>query len=477
MNTEKKILKPFQKWILNKLVKYNHGGLFLNMGLGKTVVSCHYILKKKYKYTLVVVPKIIIGQWVDEIKATTPGHDIVIIDGKLTSKKHFNKWLAGANVCKRSNEERPTVFITNYEFIYARQKLFNDLNNILDCVILDESNYIQNRKSGITKACNKIFKDTENKLILSGTGMLKILMIYSQMKFLKFDFWGTNYYGWFNTFVNFIVEEIYVAGKIRQFKKVTGPCLEMLPTLLKKLRDKGHIIFTEDVNGYAMLPKQTTVALPVDIEDNLFQEYMLFKNNLVQGVGDIENTIHAAGKLVKLQRLLAGKHLKKESNKQKMLYNIIENEIDSDTTPILIWCRFTDTIELLQKVLTKRYKGSKSKPGLKVFMVNGSVTGTKRDDIMNYVKTHTNCILLLQLKVGRFGLDLKNTSAGIFYEFDFSLMNFSQAKARIRRLSSKGSSTNYMLFYKNTIDQYIYESLNKGLEEGELVKEVYKNLR
>ena len=133
------------QWIIDK----PRCGLFLDMGLGKTVTSLEKANELGNPVILVVCQKSLIGQWVDQIRVSCPDYEIV--DG--TKVRDMNEIPRGK-----------VAIVINYDLTF-RRKWINDLCNFT--MILDESSMIQNPTAKRTKAIMKL--NASATILLSGT--------------------------------------------------------------------------------------------------------------------------------------------------------------------------------------------------------------------------------------------------------------------------------------------------------------------
>jgi len=459
--TEKIILRPYQEYSVKQMMLKNVSSVFLKMGLGKTIIAAEYIRRQtSCNNFLVVCPKILIDDvWVDRLSDLKP----IVID-----RKSINRIVENIHTFKNKN-----VFITNYEFISARPQQFIKLSKYINCVILDESTMIKNIKAAVTKRMIRIFMNTKYKIVMTGTPWKKILNIFSQMKFLKNDFWQGDWWGFFYKYVNFVKEKIYVAGREVEFKKVLGPNKETLPHLISKVVNDGNAILTEDIEKKfkIYLPKEFVVPIGLKCSNELLEKYIAMKDCMVKEIDGITNSIHAGAQIIKLQQLLSETHIANKSKKFEMLIDILENEIDIDDNSVVIWCRFTETIKTLYKELKMKYNN------INIAMLLGESSKDERKFAQKMITEKTS-ILIVQIQLGRFGLNFSNCSNAIYYELDFSLENFDQSRSRIIRMDSTSDiSNNYILHYKSTVDQYIYDALQRGIaNESDVIKAIYNQI-
>ena len=169
-------LRPYQKlglgW-LKFLRSFALGGCLADdMGLGKTVQLLAYLeLRKAAKSgpSLVVVPRSLVFNWMDEAARFTP---------RLRIKEHLGNQRAKTHEGFADTD----VVLTTYGTLRQDAPFLKDVR--FDCVILDEAQTIKNDKSATAKAARLLKGD--QRIALSGTPIENHLgELWSLMEFLN----------------------------------------------------------------------------------------------------------------------------------------------------------------------------------------------------------------------------------------------------------------------------------------------------
>ena len=124
-----------------------------DMGLGKTVQAIAFIAcqeRVKTKPVLIVVPKILLYNWRNEIIRFAPDLNVELAYGNFDF-----------SVMGQTN----AVYVTTYNTMVIHQEEFSQIN--FDTLILDEAQYVKNQRTDRYRAAEKICADFV--LALTGT--------------------------------------------------------------------------------------------------------------------------------------------------------------------------------------------------------------------------------------------------------------------------------------------------------------------
>lgn len=189
-------LYDWQKELVNNIKDRSSYGLFLDMGLGKTPISlslaevnrCDKILIVTLTSKVLESDKSSFEGWSTHLE---PSYKFIRLTGSV---KTIPDW-----------DDSPTVVITNYEYLYSRDKkgvsIRPEITSFLKschghniCLILDESHEIKNSSATQTKCVNKIYNlirvySKINRLyLLTGTPFTNgYIDLLSQLKIMGLD--------------------------------------------------------------------------------------------------------------------------------------------------------------------------------------------------------------------------------------------------------------------------------------------------
>lgn len=316
------------------------------------------------------------------------------------------------------------VGIINYDLIFRRPEL---LKMKFDTVMLDESSMIQNETAKRTKAIMKL--KTDNVILLSGTPTGgKYEKLYSQLKLLGWNISKTQYWS------EFIETRSIDMGGFK-IPVVTG--YKNIGRLKRKMRQYGcNFLKTDEVFD---LPAQTFT----DIKINTTKEYRKFKKDKIVSVSGRE----LVGDTV-LTQMLYERQLCAAYNAEKLA--TFADILDSTNDRLIVFYNFNIELDALKEIC-KKYK----RP---VSVVCGAVK-----DLKAY-ESAGDSVTLIQYQAGAKGLNLQKANKIVYYSPTLSVENYMQSIKRIHRIGQSKPCFYYRLICKNSIEEKIYNSIEKGID-------------
>ena len=424
-------LRKYQKDIVNKALNHEGYGIFMDTGTGKTV--CALEIAKHLGKTLVLCPlSVIETAWIDDCHKFYPDLRIV------------NCW--GENRKQRYNalETDSDVYVMNYESFKILKNEIAKMN--FKCMIVDESSVMKNMIAQITSEILSMIDIIPRRYVLSGTpNPNSNLELFSQMKFVLPDLFGSSFYGWQATYFH---------------QDMTDP-----HKWYQTQEDKERL-FSRLSEGSVFLKKEECIDLPPKIfqirEYTMCKEQEEYYMDMVNNIRDHINQwskFEFTAKLMKLREILSGFVINKDgtisefkSNKTEVLKQAIEEIGDK---PIIVWCQFQYEIETLAKEFDGVALTSKTKD---------------RNQIIRDFKDGKIHLLFTHPKLLGKGLTFTNCTYNIYYSVSFSYEEFAQSQDRIHRIGQDNKCTYIILQAKNTIDETIYRCLQR---KKNVVDELY----
>ena len=378
-----------------------------DMGLGKTataiaIVSCI----KSDKPSLVVVPKSVVGNWINEFKKFAPDVKCYPYKGSLIK-----------DGC---------VYITTYGEILHDASICGRKYGI---VVLDEAQQIKNHRTVASARLRMIY--AENKLAMTGTPMENTIMdLWSIMDFVQPGVLGN-----YATF-----KEISNSGL--ELEKVIG-CLK--PYCIRRLKSE-----IDDLK----LPEKTEHIVNVELSD--MEKHMY--NAVIDAYkkeSDMFPTTTVLKYISKLKMICGNPKAVFETDTEpaKLAYvkEIIRN---SGFKPFVIFTQFRNTSQMILETLNKLY----GKCGI---IIDGTLSAKERTEISNKFQKGEYPFIVLTLKAGNCGLTLTNSCNLIHYDRWWNPAVENQATDRVYRIGQTKDVNIYKLVCSNTIEERISSILNQ----------------
>ena len=420
---------------LGFLREFGFGGCLADdMGLGKTIQVLALLQsraqeraknKQPHKPSLVVVPRSLVFNWMQEAAKFTP--NLRMLDFSLPTR----------TTLADPFQERDVV-LTTYGTLLRDILKLKDVE--FDYVILDESQAIKNAQSQSAKSCRLLQAD--HRLTLTGTPIENHLgELWSMFEFLNPGMLGHS-----AAFQRF-------SGAAKE-----GPPEESLQMLSRAiapfvLRRTKEQVLTE-------LPEKTEQTIYCDLStkerkhyDELRDFYRASLANRVETDGLAKSKIHVLEALLRLRQaschlgLLDKSKSKETSAKLTTLLEQLE-EIVAEGHKALVFSQFTSLLEIV--------KGHLDKQKLVYEYLDGKTRD--RQARVDRFQTDPKCpVFLISLKAGGRGLNL--TAADYVFILDpwWNPAVEAQAVDRAHRLGQTRRVFSYRLIARDTVEEKILE--------------------
>lgn len=444
---------PFQEAGVYYIDKVCDGKALLadSPGLGKSAQSIMYINLKddELKKILIVCPASLKYNWKNEL-------------GMWLYKP--NKW--SINILSAGDKFKKalvrTITIINYDILkkYSEQLLKSNF----DLILLDESQYIKNKRSARTKTALKICKKVPKVIAISGTpimnrpveGWTTFHMLDPKMFDNYFQYakrycdaqhtrWGLDVSGASNLpeLQNKIREKFMVRRRKEDVLKDLPPKVRSLIEL--DVDNKGKLLVEEGkvINTLKLLAEKRRGSFEkIDkLEGEAKQEAL---NNYYKKLKDDRNFAFA-----EMEKL------KQEAVRVKLPYAIefIDNILDSDKK-VIVFCHHKFVVE----ALLKQY-------GDLCVVLDGSCGIEERqkavDDFQNKPEKK---LFIGSIKAAGVGITLTAASDIVFVEQDWSPAFMNQCEDRACRIGQRSSVSIWTLLINGSIEVYIAKLLKSKQE-------------
>lgn len=447
--------KPYdyQAYAIDKIIDNKRFGLFLDMGLGKTVSTLTAIDELKYNYldvdkVLVIAPKRVAQDtWAQEVD-------------KWTHLTHLDVSLVLGTPKQREQalEKNADIYVTNKEntkWICDRYKK----DWPFDMVVIDELSTFKNSDSQRFKILKKKRPLFERFVGLTGTPAPKNIMdLWAQLYLID----GGERLGKFKT--HFRQKYFYPTHKVAEHTfnwelkdGAKDEIYKMISDVTVSMESKDYLEMPERVDTVkeAKLSKKER-ALYNDLEQNMVIE------NDIDDEKDIValNSASLSNKLLQMSNGAVyaddGSITHIHDKKLEMLDEIIE---ESQGQPILVMYNYKHDKERL----LERYSFAET---------------LDSEDYMERWNNGEIQMLITHPASAGHGLNLQyGGSIMVWFGLTWNLEYYEQANARLYRQGQKQTTVIHHLLTENSIDQKVYDSLkNKKLNQNELMNAVKARL-
>jgi SNF2 family DNA or RNA helicase len=374
-NLNGRLFAPYQRegvlWMLtmeNQESGPKGGFLCDEMGLGKTVQVVSAMLGNFQKSTLIIVPKSIITQWVNEIAKFAPKMSVHVFDGPDRKRKEAD------------------VVIMPYSLLSTHKETFIHKKS-WDRIILDEAHEIRNKSSKLFKSVNRI--KAEIKWIVTGTPVFNSMNDFvSLCAFLGID--KALVQGMTNK-----IKDIYI---LRRTKDDLAKINERLRLPNCYFENVELDMFPDERQLYEFVFQDAQET----IRDAFKNAISLNSKNMVI----LEALLRARQCMILPQMYLDGVAKKTgtqteewvgKSNKMETLFRMIKSHPEEKT---LIFCQFRGEMDYIQKNMERQ-----------TFRIDGSVAKEERDNqVTAFKKAPQGAVFIIQIKSGGQGLNLQEAT-------------------------------------------------------------------
>ncbi|KAI8566235.1 hypothetical protein RHMOL_Rhmol02G0024400 [Rhododendron molle] len=192
-------LRPYQveglQWMLSLFNNNLNGILADEMGLGKTIQTIAliaYLIENKGVTGphLIVAPKAVLPNWVNEFSSWAPSIVAVLYDGRLDERKAMREEYSG--------EGKFNVLITHYDLIMRDKAFLKKIH--WQYMIVDEGHRLKNHECALARTLVSGYR-IRRRLLLTGTPIQNSLQeLWSLLNFLLPNIFNSveNFEEWFN---------------------------------------------------------------------------------------------------------------------------------------------------------------------------------------------------------------------------------------------------------------------------------------
>lgn len=401
----------FAEWYAQR----HYGLLAADMGTGKTFAAL--LALEASKHTLV---------WVDLSHGTT----------KQRAERLQTALATAAGKC--------LVVTVNYESVW-RTQLAPTIESVKwSAIVLDESHRIKSPGGTSSRYLARLATKQPHarRLCLTGTPMPHSpLDLYGQFRFLDPSVLGTSFV---------------------RFRSRYAECDARFPGKVKAWRNQDELAATLNSHSWRVtadevldLPEAIHETIPVELSPKVRRFYRQFESEMAAEVE--AGTVTAANALTKLLRLAQatggycriddGGTVPIDGTPSKRLALQDRLEDLHATEPVVVFCRFRTDLNDVQAAAREL--------GREYAEVSG-----ERKDLARW-QAGDAVILGVQMQSGGVGIDCSRAAYAFYYSLGYSLGDYEQSLARLRRPGQTRCVRYYHLVCEGTVDEQVYAALRE----------------
>ncbi len=439
-------LYSYQEEAVDKLVALRGcGGLFMEMGTGKTRTALRIAQLLEAERICVVAPLAARPIWRDEVKLVWPEmRTLNLTKGSIVERAQ--------RLSDAAQHADAFIAVVGYES-YWRQPLRKALLAWdPHFVIYDEAHRLKGRTTKQARFAHHLAEKVSHRLGLTGTPSPNGLQdMFSVFKALKPSLFGTR---WPDFESMYLIMGGYQGYQIIGYRNEDGAS--------EIIQDNSFRITKADALD---LPEQVDVRIPIALSPKETNAYEEMKKHAIAEVQDAMTGKYGTAlarivltSAIRLQQITSG-YVKVEdgslvklgTSKIDTLRDLLEDVL-AQTSHVVVFCRFTHDVEAIADAVAKIKKS--------VYVLDGRVLPEVRENEIKNFQDYGG-VLVGQIQVSSLAIDLSCAHTAIFYSPDYSLTNYLQARDRLHRIGQTHHVTYYSLVAEGTVDTKLYRVLEK----------------
>lgn len=448
LNRPTRQLLPHQKDILRYMMNTNTPALFIDMRLGKTILTIEYAIRKGLKNVLVIAPMSTLNSWERELRVE--GIRCCKAVGAKSTTLYKNILACPWVLTNPQKIARPKIPIGHRLMGGYKTEHWPFAKRKWDLIVIDESSRIKNPKSEYYKELMRNYAGIPHKILLSGTPTPEnILEAVPQLIFLRGEVMGCRSY-W-----EFLAKYTTKWGYDRY--------------LYKGARAKLQTVLHDTC--YFLSQKQAGVAQPARYVKILHSKNRKQKELIQQIRKDFEldlggkhyETSYVLPTLMWACRIDGGMLDGNVINEAK--YDSLKRIITGTSGQVVVWFRFNEELHYCERRLAEA--------GISVRAYYGDVSVADRKVLEEEFRAGKYQVLLLQVKTGLYALDLSAANVAVYYSNTWSLEERLQSEKRISHPKKKSTLVYYDLLFKGWPGTTIYNALRRKNISARMIWEAW----
>lgn len=451
-------LFDFQQPAVDKLIKSKVGGLFMEMGLGKTRVVIEMAYRRQNRisnvvwFTLVSLKETVRQEILKHTDAADA--DIYVFDDKTKIRTMPNAFW----------------YVVGLESLSSSTRLTLCANHIIGAssfVVVDESSYIKGHHSKRTMRITAMAQRAKYRMVLTGTPMTQgVVDLFSQMRFLSEKILG--YRSFYSFARNHLEYSKDYPGMIVASHRTDYLAAKIAPYVYQITKDEAGIklpakFYDSRYCGLTYAQQEAYEEAKIYILDRILEEggdedFYLFQlfTALQQIVSGFWNK-HVAPGQFEFNEYPHGR------------LDLLASAIESipATEKVIIWCKYRYSIEQIDAMLRREY-GNDS-----VALFYGDLSEAERNQSIVCFRNGARFFVATQSSGGH-GLTLNEATYAIYYENEFKYSHRAQSEDRNHRIGQTRRPTYIDLWADCGIERRIRKALS---EKGNAVESFRREVK
>ncbi len=438
-------LFDYQQVSKDWLFAQRKGILADEMGVGKTFPAlCAAVLHVRPR--LIVAPAYLLTNWEVAIQQLATSLTYVRLDGNKTPEQKYEllkdpkQWDFVLSSYSTIGLGQPNSKPTPKSLPKPAYAFGKTIWNVCIC---DEAHYLRGRNNQVTQFMYRI--NFNNLYLLTGTpiqsnggDLYPLLHLCDPKKY--------------SSYWSFV--ERYCHLQKDPWQTIVGPVIN--PEQLHAEVLSKHLLRRKLQDVRSDIPEYVQKPIWIDLTSVTRTKLQIIKKEVVKLVvenGTLQKVplTSAAAVVHELRRTIA-----QDAEKLKTVADLVG---DYDSTKLIVWCWYKETVVAIQNAIQKRFKKRT------VYSITGEHSQTLRSTMAAKFNESKNDVLICTIASMSLGMNLQSSHIAIFYERDYLPSVNTQAIGRQVRVGQTEVVRVYDLVALRSADSTIYTSAQKKADD------------
>lgn len=454
-NFRRRILRLYQKNMFKYGINEPHPVFFVEMRLGKTLVTIRVLKYRNRRLNLILAPFSAFDGW----------HEDLFLDGyqnvyRFDCSKKKRERLIDEAYEQYIEEDVPVWCLLNHDAVRAEiHEKFSPIP--WQSIVADESTFLKNPDSARTKAMFNSFSHPQAvRVLLTGTPAPETELEYHQQL------------NWVNPSI--LNEPSFYRWRHYNFTRGLDPGnkqwfikLEARRRLSQKLAKHCFFLTRDQVDLEGEIIEEVKIAKFSPAAAKLYND---METNFLMEIDGIEyKTVWSVAQFAYLRRLAGGIVDGKVvwNGKLELLVTLLQSELKGQQ--VIIWAHHVDEIKAIQDRL-------RWLPG-RTTIIHGEVSKNQRNLRRRKFQQGYYQYCVIQPGTQKFGSDYSAASTMIYYSLPPGLETFQQSRSRFIKVGKKGSLLVIYLTTTKSVDVGLLKGLREKRQRNERMQIIVKEAK